>query len=287
LKSEEEVQSYFVKRIERFLLSKHRRLLGWDEIMEGGLAPQATVMSWRGVEPGTKAIEAGHEVVFAPTAYCYLDYASNNPMLRKSYSYDPLPPALAQHADKVLGIEGCMWTHIARTDESIDRQIFPRLAALAEVAWTPQVERDYAQFFPRLEAQRAVWERGDTHYAEIAMLGGTEVGGWSPAKVGEEYKQLEWDLTPLVKQNGEVTVTFQYTAGTCRLGIEWAALLIDGQEVARDTHRGMTGAADQDNVYRLPLKAYRPGARYSLRANVRSEGGGDSNGIVIVWVVPR
>ena len=282
LKTEEELQSYFVKRIERFLVSKHRRLLGWDEIMEGGLAPQATVMSWRGVEPGMKAIKAGHEVVFAPTTYCYLDYASNNPMLRKTYSYDPLPSELAQDATKVLGIQGCMWTHIARTDESIDRQIFPRLAALAEVAWTPPYMRDYNLFLQRMDVHKERWGSLGTHYAETALIPGVEIGTWTSAQVSESYKILEWNVIPQIKKSGKATATFQYTSGTCRLGIEWVALsLANGKEVARDTHRGMTGAVDQDNVYTFDIKEVPPGAGYILRASVRSEGGTDSNGYVL------
>jgi hexosaminidase len=160
LKDESELQSYFVKRIERFLDSKHRKLIGWDEILEGGLAPRAAVMSWRGTVGGVEAIGQGHDVVFSPTSHCYFDYPNAEFSTVNVYSYEPVPEGITEEQSRhVLGAQGNMWTHIARSEDAIDRQVFPRLIALSEVTWSPRESRNLDDFlarlarhFPRLDA---------------------------------------------------------------------------------------------------------------------------------------
>ena len=160
LKNENELQSYFTKRVGAFLNSKGRRLVGWDEIMEGGLPPKATVMSWRSVSAGADALKKGHEVVFAPTSHCYFDYPYEVTDTEKVYSYNPVPDGITEkQAKNILGVQACMWTHMARTEPDIDRQIFPRLIALSEVAWTDSAKRDYADFTTRLKPLLAILDR--------------------------------------------------------------------------------------------------------------------------------
>jgi hexosaminidase len=151
LKDESELQSYFIRRIEKFINSKGRKLIGWDEILEGGLAENAAVMSWRGVQGGIEAAKDGHPVVMSPTSHCYFDYSHETTSIEKVYSYKPVPEELAGDQVKyVLGAQANMWTHIARTEAEIDAQIFPRLYALAEVLWTHPEHRDFADFNHRL-----------------------------------------------------------------------------------------------------------------------------------------
>jgi len=188
LQNEDELQSCFVKRIEQYINSKGRRLIGWDEIMEGGLAPNATVMSWRGVEPGLNAINQGHDVVFSPTSHCYFDYAHEKTSLEKTYSFEPVAPGLtADQIQHILGVQANMWTHIARTEDAIDRQIFPRLIALAEVAWSPPELRDYSDFQQRLT----------THLARLDALG-VKYHAESPATAPPELVSVRkiWDRAP-------------------------------------------------------------------------------------------
>ncbi|HEY7482463.1 MAG TPA: family 20 glycosylhydrolase [Gemmatimonadales bacterium] len=176
LKNEEELQSYFIRRIEKFLNAKGKRLIGWDETLEGGLAPNAIVMSWRGEAGGIEAARQGHEVVMAPTGYCYLDYVQGD--LRREpvnigarltmdtvYSYDPIPEELQQSKAKyILGAQGTMWTEYQKTPESVEYMVFPRLLALSEVVWSPPERKDYGDFLRRLpyhlgrlERQRVVF----------------------------------------------------------------------------------------------------------------------------------
>ena len=173
LKGEHELQSYFIRRVEKFLSGKGRRLIGWDEILEGGLAPNATVQSWRGMRGALAAATAGHDVISSPTSHCYLDYAQvrlpGEPTwmgyisLERCYSFEPAPVELTpEQALHVLGLEGNMWTEHAPQDR-VDWQVFPRLCALAEVGWSPKELRDWEDFSTRMK----------THYRRLDALGVT------------------------------------------------------------------------------------------------------------------
>ena len=154
LKDEAELQSYFIRRIEKFINSKGRKLIGWDEILEGGLAENAAVMSWRGEQGGIEAARQGHGVVMSPTSHCYFDYSYETTSTKKVYSYHPVPKELTGDPSKyILGAQANMWTHIARTEPAIDAQIFPRLYALAEVLWTNPAVRDYADLELRISVR--------------------------------------------------------------------------------------------------------------------------------------
>ncbi len=165
LADEHELQSYFIRHMDRHLSGRGRRLIGWDEILEGGLAENAAVMSWRGEEGGIAAANAGHDVVMAPYHSTYLDYyqsadESKEPLaigglipLEKVYEYEPIPEAidpLKQH--HVLGTQGQLWTEYIATPEACEYMAYPRLCALAETAWTPPAQKDYDAFHRRLQA---------------------------------------------------------------------------------------------------------------------------------------
>jgi hexosaminidase len=170
LKDEHELQSYFIRRMDRFLAERGRRLIGWDEILEGGLAPGATVMSWRGMEGGIAAARAGHDVVMTPTDFVYLDYyQSKDPSeplaiggylpVEKVYSFEPVPRELgAEEARRVLGAQGNLWTEYIATPEHLEYMAFPRLAALAEVTWTPKERRHFTDFRDRVRLQEQRWQ---------------------------------------------------------------------------------------------------------------------------------
>lgn len=161
LKDVDELQSYLITRMEKYLNSKGRDLMGWDEIMEGGLAPNATVMSWRGVEGGLRAAADGHHAVMTPGAYCYLDSYQDAPHtqprafggylpLKKVYSYNPVPDTIPEYArDLIMGLQGNLWCEYVPTDSHAEYMLWPRMIAIAEAAWTPQELRDWDDFRPR------------------------------------------------------------------------------------------------------------------------------------------
>lgn len=165
LKDEKELQSYFIKRIEKFIISKNRKLIGWDEILEGGLAPEATVMSWRGIEGGIAAARQGHDAIMTPTSHCYLDYYQADPAfepkaiggfvtLRKVYSYDPTPEELSkQEARHILGVQGNLWTEFISDPSHAEYMVLPRMIALTEVGWSQKSARDWDDFRLRLRGQ--------------------------------------------------------------------------------------------------------------------------------------
>ena len=165
LVNEEELQSYFIRRMDQFLTAHGRRLIGWDEILEGGLAPGATVMSWRGEAGGIAAAHARHDVVMAPNTWTYFDYYQSEdrdaePLaiggyisLEKVYGYDPIPEALSpDEAKHVLGTQAQLWTEYMPNPKHVEYMAYPRACAHAEVAWTPPAVKDYADFQARLSA---------------------------------------------------------------------------------------------------------------------------------------
>ena len=178
IKDETALQSWFIKRIEAYLSGKGRRLLGWDEILDGGIAPNATVMSWRGTEGGIAAARSGHDVVMTPSSHLYLDYlqtaSPNEPPgrplqvpLEKVYGFEPVPEVLsAAQARHILGVQANLWTEHLRTWERMQHAIFPRIAALSEIAWSPAERRDYADFLTRLPAQLPRYRAFDIAYAQ-------------------------------------------------------------------------------------------------------------------------
>lgn len=162
LKDEHELQSYFIQRMEKFLNSHGRSIIGWDEILEGGLAPNATVMSWRGMEGGIEAAKQGHDVIMTPTSHVYLDYYQADPdheplaiggnlPIEKVYSLEPTPEELTEEEAKhILGTQGNLWTEYIPTPEKAEYMTYPRASALAEVAWSPKDKRDFDGFSRRL-----------------------------------------------------------------------------------------------------------------------------------------
>jgi hexosaminidase len=183
LAGEHELQSWFIRRIERFLLANGRRLIGWDEILEGGLAPAATVMSWRGMDGGIEAARQGHDVIMTPTSHVYFDYyqgdRASEPLaiggftpLDRVYSFEPVPEVLtAEEARYVLGAQGNVWTEYMKTERHVEYMVFPRLLALAEVVWSPKDARDWSGFTARLPAALLELDRRGVNYRIPDVVG--------------------------------------------------------------------------------------------------------------------
>lgn len=185
LKNEEELQSYFIRRIEKFLISQNRKLIGWDEILQGGLAPEATVMSWRGMDGGVAAARQGHEVIMTPTDYCYFDYyqaEEGEPPgiggflpLEKVYSFEPMPDVLtADQKRLILGGQGNVWTEYIPTPEHAEYMALPRMAAMAEVLWSPKERKNLADFLRRMQIHYNRLDLAGVHYRQPG-LGGYDV----------------------------------------------------------------------------------------------------------------
>lgn len=177
LKDENELQSYFIKRIEKFVTSKHRKIIGWDEILEGGLAPEATVMSWRGESGGIEAAKMKHNVIMTPGNPMYFDHYQAGPegepiaiggmnTLKKVYDYEPIPKELSeQDAKYVLGAQANLWAEYITTAEQVEYMILPRMPALSEVLWSPKDQKNWVGFNNRLQNHFKAYGQKGLHYS--------------------------------------------------------------------------------------------------------------------------
>jgi len=176
LKDEHELQSYFVQRMEKYVNSKGKKMIGWDEILEGGLAPNATVMSWRGEAGGIEAAKQDHDVIMTPGTHVYLDHSQSKKedsvtiggylSVQKVYSYEPVPGVLSVKQKKhVLGAQGNVWTEYMKSPRKVEYMLFPRLSALSEVLWSPPASRSWNEFEKRLAVQFKRYDLWGVNYS--------------------------------------------------------------------------------------------------------------------------
>ncbi|GAB3352752.1 family 20 glycosylhydrolase [Lysobacter tyrosinilyticus] len=176
LANEHALQGWFLRRIEAFVNAKGRRIIGWDEILDGAPSPTATVMSWRGMAGGIEAAQRGHDVIMSPTDYAYFDYCQGDPArepiciggnlpLSRVYEFEPVPATLTpEQARHILGGQANVWTEYLKTPDDVEYMLWPRALAMTEVLWSPQAARDWAGFERRLPAQLATLDRFDVNY---------------------------------------------------------------------------------------------------------------------------
>ena len=176
--AEDRLQSYCMTRIEKFLNSKGRRIIGWDEILEGDVAPNATVMSWRGASGGIEAAQMGHDVIMTPNTYCYFDYyqtadTKDEPLgiggyvpIEKVYSLDPTFDLNEEQKKHIIGAQANLWTEYIATTEHVEYMVLPRMAALAEVQWTQPEKKDFKDFTTRLASLMKFYQRDGFNYAK-------------------------------------------------------------------------------------------------------------------------
>lgn len=175
LKDEHELQSYFIQRMEKYINKNGRTLIGWDEILEGGLAPNAIVMSWRGEAGGIAAAKENHQVIMTPGSHVYFDHTQTKEekevtiggftSLEKTYSYEPIPKELnAEQGKYVLGAQGNVWTEYMLNPAKVEYMIFPRLSALSEVLWSPKEKKDWPAFQSKIETMKKRYDIWGANY---------------------------------------------------------------------------------------------------------------------------
>ncbi|TKG94959.1 DUF4976 domain-containing protein [Puteibacter caeruleilacunae] len=182
LADEDELQSYFIQRIEKYLNSKRKKIIGWDEILEGGLAPNATVMSWRGTKGGIAAAKEKHNVIMTPGSHCYFDKyqtksRKNEPLsiggyvpIDKVYSFEPVPQELSPDERKyILGTQACLWSEYIPDMQTLEFKAYPRMAALAEVMWTDPKHKDYHDFKQRLSNLTKIYQSLKINYCDFSV----------------------------------------------------------------------------------------------------------------------
>jgi hexosaminidase len=174
LKNMNEVQSYFVKRVQKIINNKGKKMMGWDEILEGGLSGSAAVMSWRGITGGIEAAKKGHKVVMSPSSYNYLDFYQGEITaegkvyaglrMRKTYSFDPVPEGIDPNL--ILGNQGNQWTEQLQTMRNVQYMTWPRAMAIAETSWSPKEKKDWNSFTKKVEAHFEKMDAANVKYAK-------------------------------------------------------------------------------------------------------------------------
>ena len=165
LKDAHELQSYFIKRVEAFLNKNGRKLIGWDEILEGGLSENATVQSWRGMKGGVEAANQNHSVIMSPTSHAYFDYGLESIDLKKVYDFNPIPKEVSKEKQTfIVGAECNMWTEHVPNDSILDQKVFPRLLAMSEALWSSPQKKEYADFYSRIQKHYPLLDEKGVNY---------------------------------------------------------------------------------------------------------------------------
>ena len=293
LKDEHEVQSYFVRRMEKFVNSKGKKIIGWDEILEGGIAPNATIMSWRGMKGGIEAARAKHDVIMTPTDFVYFDYGQGDPAheplniggyvpLEKVYSFEPVPAELtAEEAKYILGGQANIWTEYLETPAAVEYMAYPRMLALSEVLWSQKEDRNFDDFKRRLNAVLPRLDKQNVNYripepeglrnmvtadekvsVRLQPAPGTVViyttdGSMPDVKISEQYK----DPIEISLKEGEVkTLKTIVINAAGRQSVVYAATIVRGQMREPDS----TEAAKPGVAYELVL----PNTNADLKGSV-------------------
>ncbi|CAN5149502.1 family 20 glycosylhydrolase [soil metagenome] len=202
LKNMDEVQGYFEKRVEKIVTSKGKKMIGWDEILEGGLAPSASVMSWRGMKGGVTAAKMGHTVVMTPTDFVYLDYVQGEPSveppvyatlrLKKAYQFEPVPEGVDPKL--ILGGQGNLWTEQIQRYRTVQYMVWPRGLALAECLWSPKEKKNWDDFANRVQAQFPRMDLAEIRYARgiyDPIITAKDVRGYTQVTMDTELKDLD------------------------------------------------------------------------------------------------
>jgi len=289
LKDENELQSYFIKRMENYLISKDRKMIGWDEILEGGLAPEATVMSWRGEAGGIEAAKMGHDVVMTPGSPLYFDHYQAGPegeptaiggfnTLRKVYEYDPIPKELnAEQAKFVLGAQANVWTEYITTAQHLEYMVLPRMLGIAEVLWTPAAQKNWLDFSQRLKYHFRGFEQKGLNYSpgnftvEIkpnVLAGKVTVNLATEALGGEIYYTTNGEIPNLgsTKYTGPISIDSALTLK--------AVTVVDGKVMGlkpSEQSFSMHKATGRNVVYANPVNShYQANGPNSLTDGVRA-----------------
>lgn len=274
LKNEEELQSYFVKRMEKFIISKGRKMIGWDEILEGGLAPEATVMSWRGEAGGIQAAKMGHDVVMTPGSPLYFDNYQAGPegeplaiggmnTLKKVYDYDPVPKELdATQAKYILGAQANIWAEFITTPAHVEYMLLPRMLALAEVDWSPKEKRNWQNFNERLQTHFRKFEQRGINYCAgnftvnikpISQNGKLSVALSTEALNGEIYYTIDGSLP--TKESLKYTTPVSITSSATVKAVTVLNGKLMGLKPAEQSFV-MHKAIGKDVIYTNPVSKY-------------------------------
>lgn len=282
LKDEKELQSYFIGRMEKYLNSRGRQIIGWDEILEGGLTPGATVMSWTGEEGGIAAAKQHHEAIMTPEKFVYLDYYQSlypeEPLagggytpLSKVYNYEPITNELTgDEAKYIKGVQANAWSEYMASPEQAERQLFPRMLALAEVAWSSKQNKDYDGFLKRLRYQQPLLKKLNINTADVFDEITDSVTETADHQVALTLKTTLPGAKIAYREEGDK----EYSTGTSnsvtikpRFGLVKAMVLLNGKQVGRTYEKSFTmhkAIGKTATLKNQPQGGYNPGNTFGL-----------------------
>ncbi len=286
LANEDELQSWFIRHFDRWLSERGRRLVGWDEILEGGLAPGATVMSWRGFEGGIAAAKMGHDVVMAPTGFCYFDhyqsqFKSREPVaiggflpLERVYEFEPVPPELdAEAAKHVLGGQGQLWSEYLRDSDQVEYMALPRLCALSEVLWGKPEEATFEDFEARLRGHLVRLDSSNYRFRPLQPqipAGYTRIGGWAVGDVGLDPYEVRCMVPADFDSESPFSIVVQYGGGAYGVWIDRIEIKSpSGGSIVEPL--GSTGNFDERNAAHFEGLA----GPVEVTVTIRSKGSGE------------
>lgn len=297
------LQSYFVERVAKIITDLGRKPLGWNDILsDSGLTKETAIMSWLGANAITQAANNGYKAVATPSYPMYFDITQecredgtmtdlNYPQINSMeavYNYNPTAGVDDDKKHLVLGVQANMWPAVPQEVKDINVQNFPRLLGVAEVGWSPETGKDYAEFSERLEENK---RRLDYLKVDYFRSGGYISGRWETSDVTTDYHVKEWDMTHKVYASGRVIAAFFLTEGENFLEIDGVELLEDGEVISSDSHLGLANyergiAKARTYFYNLEVEKYKKRATYTLRAKIKGQGGSDSAGNVTFNLSP-
>jgi hexosaminidase len=290
LETPEDVQSHFISQMDEFITSKSRIIIGWDEILKGGLAPNATVMCWTSQINAIKAAMMGHDVVQTPTEFTYFNstqdmspYIQNEPdiplTIGIAYQFEPVPLVLnEEQAKHILGGQAQLWGEYITHYSTAEYRAFPRGAALAEALWTPKSGRNYKDFCSRLWPHLNRFDLiGINYHHETPAC---RIASWNESMFAAEPRTTLIVITKHVTGPGSYQVLFNRISGDAWLAIEKVELLKNGVTISVSEHYGVAENRNRDTAYNLPLaiSAYENGAKYEIRYTAHIEKGEKASG---------
>lgn len=291
IKDEHGMQSWFIGQMDKYLAAKGRRLIGWSEILEGGLAPGAALMVWLGNDGALEAVGSGHDVVMAQTSHTYLDYYQGRDRnkepkaiggylpLWQVYRYDPILPQMSpEQAKHVMGAQFQIWTEYISNFKKVEYMAYPRASALAEVAWSPVSKRDFSDFRERLTYHMRRLDELDVNY-RYAPATEAPLASWSPKEVSTNPQPMVWDVDQRIPA-GKYELEFVFSSGAHALAFSQVDVLVAGVSVLSQAVDGFAGGKPRNTKF--PVTLNNPGRKLSIRIIGRGDGGTDSRGDIFL-----
>jgi hexosaminidase len=286
------LQSWFIGQMAQWISARGRRLVGWDEILEGGLPNGTTVMSWEGTQGGIAAAKLGHEVVMSPGADLYLDrcqfpnddgyeYISGLVTLHQLYAYNPTDGFDASLQKYVIGAQGNLWTEYVWAQADLEWKVFPRSAAVAEIAWTADAQKDWGRFLAGL---------ANVELPRLAILGKNYAplasglaAKWGSREIPSTWVTMQWPITGALGAALSYELAFVCTGGVNSLRINRVRLYISGNLVGSDDHDGVAGPQSLTSIYAIKTTVDATSAKVYVTANVTCDGGLDCAGSLFAY----